>query len=78
MVIYLFIFSFKAALAAYGSFQARVTLELQLQVYATATAMADLSHICDICCSLQQRRILNPWSEARDWTRILMEIMLGS
>ena len=36
-----------------------VKLELQLLGYATATATWDPSHICDLCCSLQQRRILN-------------------
>ena len=43
-----------------------VKLELQLLAYSTATAMWDLSHICDLHCSLQQCRIPNPQSEARD------------
>ena len=43
-----------------------VELELQLQAYATATAILDPSYICDLSCSLQQWRILNPLSEARD------------
>ena len=43
-----------------------VELELQLLAYATATAMPDLSRICDLHHSLQQRWILNPLSEARD------------
>ena len=38
----------------------QVKLELQLPVYATATAMPDLSHICDLCRSLWQHWILNP------------------
>ena len=29
-----------------------VELELQLLAYPTATATPDLSHICDLCCSL--------------------------
>ena len=45
-----------------------VKSELQLQGYATATATPDLSHMCDLCCSLQQRQILNPLKEARDRT----------
>ena len=47
--------------------------ELQLPVYTTATAMPDLSCMCDLHRSSQQRRILNPLSEARDQTRILMD-----
>jgi len=49
-----------------------VQWELQLPAYSTATAMQDLSCICDLHHSSQQRRILNPWSEARDQTRNLM------
>ena len=33
---------------------------LQLLVYTTATAMPDLSGVCDLYCSSQQRWILNP------------------
>ena len=43
-----------------------VESELQLPAYATATAMQDLSHICDLYHSSWQRRIPNPLSEARD------------
>ena len=39
--------------------------EMQLQAYVTATATQDLSHICDLHCSLQQRWIFNPLSKAR-------------
>ena len=45
-----------------------VQLELQLPAHATATAMQDPSHIDDLHHSLQQCRILNPLSEARDQT----------
>ena len=38
--------------------------ELQLPVYATATA--DLSHICDLHHSSQQCGVLNPLNKARD------------
>ena len=39
---------------------------LQLLAYTIATAMPDLSHVFDLYHSTQQRRILNPLSEARD------------
>ena len=48
----------------------RVESELQLPAYNTATATPDLSHICK---SSGQYQILNPLSEARDLTRILMD-----
>ena len=53
-------------------------LESELPAYTTATATLDLSSICDLCHSLQQRWILNPLSEARDQIHILMDTMLGS
>ena len=49
-----------------------VESELQLLAYTTATATLDMSHICDLDHSSQQRWILNPLSEARDPTHILM------
>ena len=55
-----------------------VKLELHLQTYTTATATWDPSHICDLCCSLQQCQILNLLSGARDHTHILRDTMLGS
>ena len=52
-----------------------VELELQLPALATATARRDLSHVCDLHHSSQQRRILNSLSRApRDWAWILMDI----
>jgi len=50
-----------------------VKLELQLPAYFTGTAMPDLSHIYNLHHSLQQRQILNPLSEARDPTCVLMD-----
>ena len=50
-----------------------VNLELQLQAYTMATALLDLSCICDLYCSLQQCWILNPLNKARDQTHILMK-----
>ena len=46
-------------------------LELQLPAYGTATATQDPSHICNLHHSSRQCRILNPLSEARDWTRLM-------
>ena len=53
-------------------------LELQLQVCSTATATLDLSHICNLCFSLQQCQILNPLNEARDWTHMLTETVTAA
>ena len=50
-----------------------VTLELQLQAYATVIATPDPNPICDLRCSL-----LNPLSWARDQTCIFMDMILGS
>ena len=51
-----------------------VELELQLPAYATATAIAmqDPSHVCNLYHCLQQHQIRNPLSEARDQTYNLM------
>ena len=49
-----------------------VKFGLHLQAYTTATAMLDLSHICDLHSSWKCW-ILNPLSEARDQTFILMD-----
>ena len=51
----------------------RLGAESELQLLATATATPDPSHICDLRQSLRQRWILNPLSEARDWTHIPMD-----
>ena len=47
--------------------------ELQLLSYATATAMPDPSHICALHHSSRQCQVLNPLSEARDQTSVLMD-----
>ena len=47
--------------------------ELQLSAYTINTAMRDPGHICDLHQSSRQCRILNPMSEARDRSRILMD-----
>ena len=51
-----------------------VESELQLLAYATATATPDLSRNCDLHHSSQQCQIPGPLSEARDGTRILVDI----
>ena len=52
-----------------------VKLDLQLPAYttATATAMLDLNRICNLPCGLQQHQVLDPLSEARDWTCVLVD-----
>ena len=54
-----------------------VESEMHLPTYTTAVAMQDLSCICDLCCSLQQRRILNSLNQARDGTQNLTDTMSG-
>ena len=50
-----------------------VEWEVQPPACTTATATRDQSHICDLHHSSQQRRILNPLSEARDQIHILID-----
>ena len=50
-----------------------VELKLQLWAYTTAAAMWSLSRICNLCHSSWQCQILNPLSEAKDQTRVLMD-----
>ena len=50
-----------------------VKSNLQLLAYATATAMPDLSRVCDLYHSSWQHWIFNPLIEARDQTCVLMD-----
>ena len=50
-----------------------VQSELQLPAYTTSTPTQDLSHICNFHRSSQQCQILNPLSEARERTHVLMD-----
>ena len=50
-----------------------VQLGLQVLAYITAIVTWNLSHISDLHHSSWQRRILNPLSEARDRTFVLMD-----
>ena len=72
LFIYLFIYFclvclLRAAPAAYGGSQARGP-RLQLQAYATATAMQDPSCVFNLHHSSQQHQIPNLLSKARDRT----------
>ena len=49
-----------------------VKLELQLPAYATAAAMPDPGHVCNLHNSSQQCQIVNPLSEAQDRTHNFM------
>ena len=68
ILFYYFFLLFRATLIAYGSSQVRG----QIGATATGTAMQDPSGICDLYHSSRQRWVLNPLSEARDQTHILM------
>ena len=57
---------------ASGGSQLGVESELQLPVYATVTATPDPSHVWDLHHSSWQYWVLNPLSEARDQTQILL------
>ena len=80
LLIFLFAFFFSfffwgvvATPAAYGVSLARGQSELQLPTYTIDTATQDLSHVCDLYHSSQQRQSLNPLSKAaRDRTCHLM------
>ena len=50
-----------------------VDLELRQPAYTTATAIWDLSHVCDLHHSSWQHLIPNPLSEATDQTSVLTD-----
>ena len=50
-----------------------VELEPQVPAYTTAEATRDPGYICNLHHSSRQCRILNPLSEARGWTHVLMD-----
>ena len=50
----------------------RLGVKSELQLQSTATALQDLSCVCNLHHSSQQRWILNPQSKARYWTFNLM------
>jgi len=53
-----------------------VELELQMQAYITATATQNLSCICNLHHSSQQRQILSLLREARNQSCVLMDASL--
>ena len=67
-------FPFKAAPTAYGSSQAEGWISATAAAYTTATATGDPSLVCSLHHSSWQHQILNPLSETKDRTRILMDI----
>ena len=71
---FFFSIAFRATPVAYGVSRLAVESELQMPAHttATATAMWDLSHICNLHHSSWQRWILNPLIEVRDRARNLM------
>ena len=79
LFIYLFIFSF-LSFCLLGPHPKHMEVprlgvesELQSPAYGRATATWDLSCVCDLHHSSRQRQILNPLSEARDQSHILMD-----
>ena len=74
LIYHRFVYLLMSKPAEYGNSWARGWMELQLLAYATATAMMYPSCICNPHHSLRQGWILNLLSEARDGTRILMDI----
>ena len=77
LVFFFFFFSFfRAALHLTHMEVPRLGVEpeLQLPAYTTAaTAMQELSHICNLHDNSRQCRILNPLSKARDRTWVLVD-----
>ena len=51
----------------------RLGVDSELQLPASATAMPDPSHVCNLHHGSWQHWILDPLSEARDQTCILMD-----
>ena len=51
----------------------RLGVESEMQLLSYATATQGLSHVCDLCQSVQQHQILHLLSKARDRSCILMD-----
>ena len=74
--LFFFFFFFRAIPAAYGSSQARgkgSNWSCHRQPIPQPQECQDLSHVYNLHHSSRQRHILNPPSEARDWTYIFMD-----
>ena len=75
--VFVFVCLFRAAPVAYRGSQAmsriRTVASSPHHSHTTATATPDLSHVCDPHHSSRQHWKLNPLSEARDQTCVLMD-----
>ena len=65
---FFFFLYFRAAPVAFGGSQSRGRIGATAAGLHHTTATRDLSHVCDLHHSSQQRRILNSLREAMDWT----------
>ena len=70
---FFFVFLFTAESVAYASPQARGQIGTAAASLHHSHSSADLSRICDLCCSLWQHHILNPLRGARDGPCIFMD-----
>ena len=70
---YFYFCPFRATPVAYGSSQARDPVKAAAAGLHLSHSNARSSRICDLHQSSQQHRILNPLSEARDQTHILVD-----
>ena len=68
-----FFWLFRATLLAYGSSQAKVRIRAVASSLHNSHRNLDLSHICHLLHSSWQLWILNPLSESKDGTCILMD-----
>ena len=71
-ILIIYFLLFRAESGAYGGSQVRGWIIAIAASLTTATAMQDPSLACDLHHSSWQHQILNPQSEARDQTCILM------
>ena len=72
--VHLFVcFLFRVTPTAYESSQAKGWIRAAAASCRVLPATQDLSRVCDLHHRSQQRRILNPLSEARDWTYVPMD-----
>ena len=70
---YTIYFLFRAVPAAYGSSQTRGQIGAAVAGLHHCHSKWDLSGVCNLHHGSQQRWILNPLRETRDWTEILMD-----
>ena len=75
LFIYLFTYFclFKATPMTCGGSQARCQIGAVSAGLYHSHSRTGSSHVCNLHCSSRQYQILNPLSEAKDWTYILMD-----